>query len=72
MWNLLELSDLFVCLGGLMKLSSTWEYKKIAGLWFARGDQYPGLHHGIIIFELFERAPFSCIDSSHMADNQAK
>ena len=55
-----------------MKLSSTWEYKKIAGLWFARGDQYPGLHHGIIIFELFERAPFSCIDSSHMADNQAK
>ena len=32
----------FVCLGGLNKFFSAWGDRKIACLWFARGDQYPG------------------------------
>ena len=32
----------FCLLGGLIKFSSACGRQKIAGLWFARGDQYPG------------------------------
>ena len=35
----------FVWLGGLVKFSSAWATEKIAGLWFARGDQYLGWHY---------------------------
>ena len=28
--------------GGLVKVLSAWVTEKIAGLWFARGNQYPG------------------------------
>ena len=28
--------------GGLVKFLSAWVTEKIAGLWFARGNQYPG------------------------------
>ena len=42
MFKVLELSGLFVCLGGLVKILSAWGTEEIAGLWFAKGDQYPG------------------------------
>ena len=32
----------FCLLGGLIKFSSACGRQKVAGLWFARGDQYPG------------------------------
>ena len=32
----------FYLLGGLIKFFSAFGRQKIAGLWFARGDQYPG------------------------------
>ena len=35
-YNTLELSGLFVCLGGLTPFFSAWETEQIAGLWFAR------------------------------------
>ena len=38
----LELSGLFVCLEGLVKIFSACGTEEIAGLWFARGDQHPG------------------------------
>ena len=41
MCNLLELSGLLVCLGDLLSFSVSEGTEKIAGLWFARGDQYP-------------------------------
>ena len=52
MCNMLELSGLLVCLGGLNFLNA-WEagrgagvgWTEVVGLWFARGDQYPGWHH---------------------------
>ena len=44
MWNILELSRLFVCLGELVKFFSAW-WGGISGLWFARGDQYAGWHY---------------------------
>ena len=34
MCNILELSRLFVCLGGLNKFFEVWGTEKIAGLWF--------------------------------------
>ena len=30
------------CLAGGLKFSSAWGTEKIPGLWFARGNQYPG------------------------------
>ena len=44
MFKVLELSGLFVCLGGLVKILSAWGTEEIGGLWFAKGDQYPGWH----------------------------
>ena len=41
MSNTLELSELFVCLGQLIKFFSTSGDRKIAGLWFARGISTP-------------------------------
>ena len=42
----LELSGLFVCLEGLVKIFSACGTEEIAGLWFARegggGGQHPG------------------------------
>ena len=38
----MELSVLFICLGGLDKFSSAEREEKIAGFWFARGDQCLG------------------------------
>ena len=32
----------FSLLWGLAKFFSAWGTEKIAGLWFARGNQYPG------------------------------
>ena len=43
MWKILELSRLFVCLGGLAKFFSAWGAEKIAGLWFALGGLVPRL-----------------------------
>ena len=37
MCNILELSGLFICLGGLFTFYSAWETETIARLWFARG-----------------------------------
>ena len=45
MCSTLELSGLFVCLGVLVKFFSAWGTEKIAGLWFAKRDQYPGWHY---------------------------
>ena len=47
MCNMLELSGLFVCLGGLVKFSSPWGggAEKMDRLWFARGDQQPSIHY---------------------------
>ena len=42
MCNTLELSGLFICSEGLVKFFIAWGDKKIAGSWFATGDQYPG------------------------------
>ena len=41
MFKVLELSGLLVCLGDL-RFSVPGGTEEIAGLWFARGDQYPG------------------------------
>ena len=45
MFKVLELLGIFVRLGGLVKILSAWGTEEIAGLWFARGDQYPGWHY---------------------------
>ena len=50
MCNLLELSELFVCPGELGQFFSTWGDRKIAGLWFAQGDQYPDWHYALHLF----------------------
>ena len=42
MYNILDLSGLFVFLGDLISLSVPGGTEKIAELWFARDDQYPG------------------------------
>ena len=44
----LELSGLFFYLGGLKVFQCLMEQKKIAGLWFAKGGQYPGWHHALM------------------------
>ena len=49
MCNTLELSVLFVSFGGLSKCFSAWGTEKIAGLWFARGNQYPGWHYALVL-----------------------
>ena len=41
MSNTLELSELFVCLGQLIKFFSTSGDRKIPGLWFGRGISTP-------------------------------
>ena len=45
MFKVLELLGIFVRLGGLVKILSAWGTEEIAGLWFTRGDQYPGWHY---------------------------
>ena len=45
MCNLLELSKFLVCLGDLLSFSVPGGTEKIAGLWFAKGGQYPGWHY---------------------------
>ena len=40
MWNILELSELFVCLGKLVTFFSAWGTEKNVGFRSARGDQY--------------------------------
>ena len=40
--NTLKLSGLFVCPGELARFFRAWGKEKIAGLWFVRGEQYPG------------------------------
>ena len=43
MSSILELSELFVSYERLIKFFSAWGgQKKNSGLWYARGDQYPG------------------------------
>ena len=37
MFKVLELSVLFVCLGGFVKVLSSWGTEEIAGLWIAWG-----------------------------------
>ena len=37
MCNMMELSGLFLCLGGLIKFFSAWGTEEITGLWFAMG-----------------------------------
>ena len=37
MCNIFDLSELFVCLGGLVKVFSVWGTEKIVGLWYTRG-----------------------------------
>ena len=37
MYNMLKLSELFVCLEGPIKFFSAWGTEKVAGLWFGRG-----------------------------------
>ena len=39
----------FCLLGGLIKFFSACGKQKIAGLWFARGDQYPGWHYDTVV-----------------------
>ena len=43
MFKVLELSGLFVCLGGLVKIFSDWRTEEIAGFWFAGGGSVPRL-----------------------------
>ena len=45
MFEVLELSGLFVCMGGLVFQCLAWA-EEIAGLWFAGGDQHPGGLYG--------------------------
>ena len=46
MLQVLQLSGLFVCLvGGLWRFSVPGGTEEIAGLWFARGGQYPDWHY---------------------------
>ena len=44
MFKVLELSGLFVCPGDLFRFSvpGGGGIEETAGLWFSRGDQYPG------------------------------
>ena len=49
MCNILELSGLFVRLGGLVKFLVPGGTEEIARLWFTWGDQYPGLHYDISV-----------------------
>ena len=55
MFKVLELSGLFVCLGGLVKILSAWGTEEIGGLWFAKGDQYPGWHYVINLRKITSR-----------------
>ena len=45
----------FVCLGGLVKILSAWGTEEIGGLWFAKGDQYPGWHYVINLRKITSR-----------------
>ena len=48
MFKVLELSGLFVCPGDLFRFSVPGGgIEETAGLWFSRGDQYPGWHYPI-------------------------
>ena len=49
MYNILDLSGLFVFLGDLISLSVPGGTEKIAELWFARDDQYPGWHYALSV-----------------------
>ena len=42
MFKILELSELFVCLEGLVKIFSTWGRDKFLGCGLLGEDQYPG------------------------------
>ena len=48
MCKVLELSRPFVCFGDLLSFSVFGETEKIAGLWFAWGDQYTGWHYDML------------------------
>ena len=64
MCNMMELSGLFLCLGGLIKYFSVWGTEKITGLWFSMGgDQYPGGHYEfyyLLYLEELEKAVRIC------------
>ena len=66
MCNMMELSGLFMCLGGLIKFFSAWGTEEITGLWFAMGkgrDQYPGWHYEfyyLLYLEELEKAVRIC------------
>ena len=58
MFKVLELSGLFVCLGGLVKIVSAWwegggGADEIAGLWFGRGGSVPSLTLWFHLLKIF-------------------
>ena len=50
MYNMLELSELFICLGGLIEFFSAWgNRKKLLGWGLQGRDQYTGWHYGFAV-----------------------
>ena len=48
MFKVLELSQLFVCLGELLRILVTGGPEEIAEFWFTRGDKCPGWHYASV------------------------
>ena len=49
MFKILELSELFVCLEGLVKIFSAWGRDKFLGCGLLGEDQYPGWHYAMLL-----------------------
>ena len=48
MFKVLELSQLFVCLGKLLRILVPGGPEEIAELWFTRGDKCPGWNYACV------------------------